>query len=113
VATLSSHEAAAVGGFDEVMAAAFARQRASLERVLRHGRSVGAFPFADPEPDAFAVQAVVVTYLRTKVLGGPCPSRAAVRRHVVDLFARALGASSVTRAAATAPARNPGAETDG
>jgi AcrR family transcriptional regulator len=113
VATLSSHEAAAVGGFDEVMAAAFARQRASLERVLRHGRSAGAFPFADPEPDAFAVQAVVVTYLRTKVLGGPCPSRAAVRRHVVDLFARALGASSVTRAAATAPARNPGAETDG
>jgi AcrR family transcriptional regulator len=113
VATLASHEAAGVGGVDEVMAAAFARQRAPLERVLRHGRSVGAFPFADPEPDAFAVQAVVVTYLRTKALGQPCPSRATVRRQVVDLFARALGASPVTRAAAPAPAGDPGAETDG
>jgi AcrR family transcriptional regulator len=112
VATLASHEAAGVSGFDEVMAEAFARQRAPLERVLRHGRSVGAFPFADPEPDAFAVQAVVVTYLRTKALGQPCPSRATVRRQVVDLFARALGASPVTRAAAPAPAEDSGAEPD-
>jgi len=90
-AVLSSPEAAMAEGYDEVHTAGMAANRASLIEVLREGRRAGVFPRAEPEADAFAIQAVIAAHVRAKLLGTHEFTRAEARDHTVDRFRRALG----------------------
>jgi AcrR family transcriptional regulator len=92
-AVLTSPEVAAAAGFDGALAESLAAQRTSLVEVLRRGREDGSFPFADPENDAYAIQAVAGGRLQARLRGEPGPSRTAARHHTLRLFLRALGAS--------------------
>jgi AcrR family transcriptional regulator len=91
-AVLSSPEVAGAQGFAEVQVAGLESQRAPLVALLRDGKEQGAFPLAEPEADAFAIQAVVLAHMRSRLVGGSSPTRADARGHTVELFRRALGA---------------------
>jgi AcrR family transcriptional regulator len=91
-AVLSSPEVASADGYAAVQLAGLDAQRAPLVALLRQGKDSGAFPFAEPEADAVAVQAVVGAHMRTRLLHGGGLSRAEARAHTVALFRRALGA---------------------
>jgi AcrR family transcriptional regulator len=91
-AVLSSPEATTAEGYDEAHAAGMAAHRAPLIDVLRQGKQYGVFPRAEPEPDAFAVQAVVGAHVRAKLDGTNELTRAEARDQTVELFRRALGA---------------------
>ena len=56
------------------------------------GKQYGVFPRAEPEADAFAIQAVVGAHVRAKLLGTNEFTRPEAREHTVELFRRALGA---------------------
>jgi AcrR family transcriptional regulator len=92
VAVLASPEATMAEGYDEVHVAGMAAHRAPLIEVLRQGKLYGVFPHAEPDADAFAIQAVVTAHVRAKILGANELTRAEARKHTVDLFRRALGA---------------------
>ncbi len=64
---LSSAEVSSAEGFTEVKNAGLAEQRASLVEVLRDGRDRGVFPYAEPETDALAIQAVVGAHMRARL----------------------------------------------
>jgi AcrR family transcriptional regulator len=91
-AVLSSPEAAMAEGYDEAQAAGQVAHRAPLVEVLRQGKHDDVFPRAEPEADAFAIQAVVGAHVRAKLLGTNEFSRAEARDHTVALFRRALEA---------------------
>ena len=91
-AVLSSPEATMASGYDEAHAAGMAAHRAPLVEVLRQGKQYGVFPRAEPEADAFAIQAVVGAHVRAKLLGTNEFTRAEARDHTVEVFRRALGA---------------------
>jgi AcrR family transcriptional regulator len=89
---LSSPEVASAEGFAQVSLEGLAAHRAPLVQLLRDGKRTGAFPNAEPEADAFAIQAVVAAHARTRLLHAPGLTRAEARAHTVALFRRALGA---------------------
>jgi AcrR family transcriptional regulator len=91
-AVLSSPEAASADGYDDVHVAGMAAQRAPLVELLRQGKQYGVFPRAEPEADAFAIQAVVGAYMRARLQHAEGLTRDEARTHVVELFRRALGA---------------------
>jgi AcrR family transcriptional regulator len=90
---LSSTEVSSADGFTEVKNAGLAEQRASLVALLRDGHERGVFPYADPETDALAIQAVVGAHMRARLDRDPVArTRAEARTHTLDVFRRALGA---------------------
>ena len=89
---LASPEVASADGYREVHLAGMAAHRAPLVGLLWEGKRAGVFPFAEPETDAFAIQAVVGAHMRARVEAGDSLSRAEARAHTVALFRRALGA---------------------
>ena len=92
-AVLSSAEVASAEGYMEVQRAGAAAQRASLVGLLRDGKERGAFPYAEPEADAVAIQAVVGAHMRARLQQADSVlTRAEARTHTVALFRRALGA---------------------
>lgn len=91
-AVLASPEVASAHGFTEVQVAGLEAQRGPLVEVLGEGRRRGVFPLAQPDADAFAIQAVVLAHMRSRLLGRDGLTRAEARDHTVELFRRALGA---------------------
>jgi AcrR family transcriptional regulator len=91
-AVLASSEVASAAGYIDVHLAGQAAQRAPLIELLRAGRQSGAFPFAEPEEDAFAVQAVVGAHMRVRMQHADTLTRAEARAHTLALFRRAFGA---------------------
>ena len=91
-AVLASPEVASAHGFTEVQVAGLEAQRAPLVELLGEGRRRGVFPLAQPDADAFAIQAVVLARMRSRLLGRDGLTRAEARDHTVELFRRALGA---------------------
>jgi hypothetical protein len=89
---LSSPEVASAQGFSEVQVAGLEAQRAPLVELLREGKRDGVFPLAEPDADAFAIQAVVLAHMRSRLVGNAALTRAEARAHTVELFRRALGA---------------------
>jgi AcrR family transcriptional regulator len=90
---LSSTEVASAVGFTVVKNAGLADQRESLVALLREGKDAGVFPYADPEVDAIAIQAVVGAHMRAKLDDDECAlTRVEARASTLDLFRRALGA---------------------
>jgi len=89
---LSSPEVASADGYAAVQLAGLDAQRAPLVALLGQGKDSGAFPFAEPEADAVAIQAVVGAHMRTRLLHAGGLTRAEARAHTVALFRRALGA---------------------
>jgi hypothetical protein len=83
---------ASAQGFTEVQIAGLEAQRAPLVELLREGKRHGAFPRAEPEADAFAIQAVVFAHMRSRLVGSDALTRAEARAHTVELFRRALSA---------------------
>ncbi len=88
---LSSPEVASAEGYTEVHVAGMAAQRAPLVELLREGKQYGVFPNAEPEADAFAIQAVVGAHMRARVQHADGLTRAEARAHTVAVFRRALG----------------------
>ena len=92
-AVLSSAEVASADGYTEVQRAGAAAQRSSLVELLREGKERGVFPYAEPEADAMAIQAVVGAHMRARLQQDDgVLTRAEARAHTVALFRRALGA---------------------
>lgn len=91
-AVLASPEVASAQGYPEVHLAGQEAQRAPLVELLREGKQYGVFPFAEPEADAFAIQAVVGAHMRARVQQAHGLTRAEARAHTLGLFRRALGA---------------------
>src|SRR3954470_5209739 len=90
---LSSVEVSSAEGFTSVKNAGLAEQRASLVALLRAGRDRGVFPYAAPETDAIAIQAVVGAHMRARLDGDAAAlTRVDARNHTLELFRRALGA---------------------
>jgi len=87
---LSSPEVASAEGFDAAHVEGSAAQRAPLVDALRRGRADGSLPAAQPEADAFAIQAVVVAHLRSRMERDGTLTRGEAHAYVVDLFRRAL-----------------------
>ena len=89
---LSSPEVASAEGYSAVQQAGLEAQRAPLVELLRRGAKDGTFPLAEPEADAFAIQAVVGAHMRTRMQHAAGLTRAEARAHTIALFRRALGA---------------------
>jgi AcrR family transcriptional regulator len=90
---LSAVEVSTARGFTEVKNAGLAAQRASLVDLLREGRRLGVFPYAEPDTDAVAIQAVVGAHMRARLDRDRIAlTRADARQHTLALFRRALGA---------------------
>jgi hypothetical protein len=83
---------ASAQGFTEVQVAGLEAQRAPLVELLRDGKERGVFPRAEPDADAFAIQAVVLAHMRSRLVGNDALTRGEARDHTVELFRRALGA---------------------
>jgi AcrR family transcriptional regulator len=91
---LSSAEVSSAEGFTDVKNDGLAAQRAPLVELLADGHAQGVFPYADPERDALAIQAVVGAHMRARLDGDPAAlTRADARAHTLELFRRALGAA--------------------
>ena len=92
---LSSAEVSSAEGYTAVKNAGLAEQRASLVALLRDGRDRGVFPYAEPETDALAIQAVVGAHMRARLDRDPAAlTRVDARTHTLEVFCRALGASA-------------------
>lgn len=91
---LSSTEAASAEGFSRTYAEGASAQRAVLVEVLQTGRAAGVFPGAEPDGDAYAIQAVVASHIRARLQDEPGMSRAEALRHTLDFCRRALGVAA-------------------
>jgi len=89
---LSSAEARAVAGFDEVHQQLGTVHRTILAEVLRQGQRTGAFPHVgDADEDARAVHSVVTGLIDARLAGTSTPDWAEATEHTADLFLRAFG----------------------
>lgn len=89
---LTSWEARAAAGFDEVNQEAAMARRSMLAEVIRRGRRDGSFPLAaDPDEDARAVNSVVAGLIQARLAGEGPPWEEATA-HTTQLFLRAFGA---------------------
>jgi AcrR family transcriptional regulator len=91
---LSSNEAASAEGFSDAYVEGASAQRAPLVEVLRVGLDRGVLPAAQPEADAYAIQAIVANHIRARLHDEGGMSRSEAVRHTLDFCRRALGAPS-------------------
>jgi AcrR family transcriptional regulator len=91
---LASPEAASADGYAAAFAEGAIAQRAVLVDLLRRGKDDGVFPLADPEPDAYAIHAIVMAHMRARLQQEPGYAREDARRHTLELCQRALGVPS-------------------
>jgi AcrR family transcriptional regulator len=89
---IDSDEVRAAQGYRETREKAHADRERSLAQILRRGRADGSFPLADPEKDAFAINAVISRVLITQSYDDHDGVRAA-QEQLLDFALRALGAS--------------------
>ena len=75
-AVLASPEVASAHGFTEVQVVGLEAQRGPLVELLREGKQRGVFPLAQPAADAFAIQAVVLAHMRSRLVGSDASPRA-------------------------------------
>jgi AcrR family transcriptional regulator len=87
----NSIEATSAQGIGDVLEEGYAAQRAPLIELLESGRREGVYPRARPEPDAFAIQALVNRYVERVYLGRPFSEHSEARQAILELFERALG----------------------
>lgn len=88
---IDSDEVRAAKGYRETREKAHADRERSLAEILRRGRDGGSFPLTDPEPDAFAINAILSRVMITQ----SCDDHDGLRRakaRVLDFALRALGA---------------------
>ncbi len=89
---LSSAEARAVPGFDEMHQQLGVVHRTILAEVLRQGARAGVFPgVGDADEDARAVHSVVGGLVNARLAGMPTPDWAGATEHTTSLFLRAFG----------------------
>jgi AcrR family transcriptional regulator len=89
---LSSDEAVGVAGRRNVRAAVARTSIVTLAQVLAEGKQRGDFPDTDPDDDARAVQAVVLSLIEARVHREQAPSLAGARSQLGRLLSRLLGA---------------------
>ncbi len=97
VRVLSSAEARSVVGVRMVEAEYSRTSIAVLAQVLSAGRHSGHFPLAEPEDDARAFQAVVLSLLQARLFRQYAPAWADARTHLSSLLGRALGCTLGSR----------------
>jgi AcrR family transcriptional regulator len=88
---IDSDEVRAAKGYRETREKAHAGRERSLVQILRRGREEGSFPLADPENDAFAINAVISRVLITQAYDDHEGVRAA-QQQILGFALRALGA---------------------
>ncbi|WP_231745187.1 TetR/AcrR family transcriptional regulator [Mycobacterium sp. IS-1590] len=88
---IDSDEVRAARGYRETREKAHADRERSLVEILRRGRDAGAFPLADPEQDAVAINAIISRVLICQTFDDHEGLRLAKAR-VLDFALRALGA---------------------
>lgn len=92
---LTSAEARAAVGFDQVDQEAATVRRTMLAEVIRRGKREGAFPLAEqPDEDARAVTSVVGGLIQARLVGDTGPGWAEATLHTTRLFLRAFGAAN-------------------
>ncbi|OBA98136.1 TetR family transcriptional regulator [Mycobacteriaceae bacterium 1482268.1] len=92
---IDSDEVRAAKGYRETRERLHADRERSLQQILRSGRDDGSFPWAKPEPDAVAINAIVSRELTTSTGSEEDLQRA--RARVLDFALRALGAHRSSR----------------
>ncbi|OBI73033.1 TetR family transcriptional regulator [Mycobacterium sp. E740] len=88
---IDSDEVRAAKGYRETREKAHADRERSLVKILRRGCEDGSFPLADPEQDAFAVNAIISRVMVLQTYDDHEGLRRAKAR-VLDFALRALGA---------------------
>jgi AcrR family transcriptional regulator len=89
---IDSDEVRAAKGYRETREKAHADRERSLVEILRRGHGAGAFPLADPEQDAFAINAIISRAMIAQTYDDHDGLRRAKAR-VLDFALRALGAT--------------------
>ncbi|WP_326545631.1 TetR/AcrR family transcriptional regulator [Mycolicibacterium sp. ND9-15] len=89
---IDSDEVRAAKGYRATRERAHADRERSLVQILRRGRDEGAFPMADPEQDASAINAIISRVMITQSHDDHGGLRRAKAR-VLDFAMRALGAT--------------------
>jgi AcrR family transcriptional regulator len=90
VAALASSEAESAEGYAEVHRQGMAARRISLVEAIREGKKYRVFPRAQPEADAYAIQAVVAQYMGARIDGTDEFTREEALASIVDFARRAL-----------------------
>ncbi len=93
--TFLSPEVGLTTGIAGALEETYARHRQVVADVLARGREDGSLPGARPERDAFAIHAVVLRHLETRIRGHLDLPYAEVRNDVVDLFMTTLTRATV------------------
>ncbi|MGE2719132.1 TetR/AcrR family transcriptional regulator [Mycolicibacterium celeriflavum] len=88
---IDSDEVRAARGYRATREKAHADRERSLVAILQRGRDDGSFPLADPEQDAFAINAIISRVLISQTFDDHDGLRRAKAR-VLDFALRALGA---------------------
>jgi AcrR family transcriptional regulator len=85
-------EVRAAKGYRETREKGHADRERSLVAILRRGRDDGSFPLADPEQDAFAINAVISRVMISQTYEDPEGMQRA-QALILDFALRALGAN--------------------
>lgn len=85
---LANLRVSAAAGYAEVHTAEAAQRRSEIEEVLQRGLKDGSIPFAQPRQDAYAVFALVSSYLADRVIGAGTFTFEEALNHTVQLFLR-------------------------
>jgi len=88
---IDSDEVRAAKGYRETREQAHADRERSLAEILRRGRDDGTFPLADPERDAFAINAVMSRVMLSQSYDDHDGMQRA-QAQILDFALRALGA---------------------
>lgn len=88
---IDSDEVRAAKGYRETRERAHADRERSLVEILRRGRDDGSFPLADPENDAFAINAVISRVMISQSYDDHEGMQRA-QAQILDFALRALGA---------------------
>jgi len=92
---IDSEEVRAAKGYREMREKGHADRERSLVAILRRGRDDGSFPLADPEQDAFAINAVISRVMISQSYEDQEGMRRA-QAQIQDFALRALGANRVS-----------------
>ena len=92
---IDSEEVRAAKGYREMREKGHADRERSLVAILRRGRDDGSFPLADPEQDAFAINAVISRVMISQSYEDQEGMRQA-QAQILDFALRALGANRVS-----------------
>jgi AcrR family transcriptional regulator len=88
---IDSDEVRAAKGYRETREQAHADRERSLVEILRRGRADGSFPLADPEHDAFAINALISRVMISQSYDDHEGLRRA-QAQILDFALRAIGA---------------------